>query len=250
MELPKIEQPSISAGASSHSPTQEARELFSKPDRDRLLPAGVVGIALAGGLYPLAFVTLVFIHDGPPKMNQGVNVFGSILLGCLFGFFIGCLYAFVVGGLLMMVAVVAAKLLSAQYEKPWLASVLGGCAGLICTMPPISYDARPEPIAFVAMSIAVVMGQIGGAWGAELRRRKLSIQLPTSGGLAHFSLKQMLILTAELSVLFAFLSALQFSNPTYWAILTCGVWLAASTGAWKLWRTYRDRNLTAAKADG
>jgi hypothetical protein len=151
-----------------------------------------MGIALAGGAYPLvlatifaAFGAITFVwsnvagYQNGPRLSEGIEVVVMLLVYSFVSGLIGVLWSGFVTVLTLPVIYLVAWSLSLQTSIVRLGAFAGGLVGFICVLPLtlsvpwVNFGGDVWQIVFVVSlgpMLATVLGQLGGTWGGSKSR--------------------------------------------------------------------------------
>lgn len=173
------------------------------------LTFGWIGIALAGGMYP---VVLTLLGVGAPPFPNGV--FDALLFSCV-AFVVGFVYAGMTATILVATAWMFAAFARISGAPIWLASLAGGWTGFLCALPMSPGFSGHR---WFDVLLATVMGQAGAAWtaGAAVRRNRriLGIETPPQKTL-RIGLVQLFGATTVICILAAAIGAVRPTREIY-----------------------------------
>lgn len=185
-----------------------------------MLGLAIIGTTLAGAAYPLVIglCDLVFGMTNAVPIPDGGYLFAFALLGGLVG---GGL-AFCVSLPVAIFAGAIAWLSRITARDVWFASLVGGWTGYFATHLMLE-SLRIDFWHWVAIGLAVAMGQIGAGGFVVWARRTLEVKPVPSHGESElrFGLRQLFGITTSVALLAAFSEALKINQwahaPTIFA---------------------------------
>jgi hypothetical protein len=172
------------------------------------LTFGWIGIALAGGLYP---VIQSLVEVGLPPLPNGLL---DAVLFSFMAFFIGFAYAGMAATVMVATAWMFAAFARIGGAPIWLASLAGGWTGFLCALP-LGGDFSGH--LWFDVLLATVMGQAGAAWiaGAAVRRNQCTLGIAAPQKKLKMCLRQLFGATTALCILAAVIGAASPTRETY-----------------------------------
>jgi len=194
-----------------------------------------LGTAVAGGLFPVVFLLASGASEllGPPSRLHPENLWMAFP-----AFLIGFLYAGLMGLIVALAGGLFAALTQIRGAPIWLASLVGGWTGFVCTvLIGANFSINPA----VSIGLATLMGQAGAATAAALgvRRNPQLLGMPKLSEPLRLSLRQLFGATTAVCLMAALVGAANPSSRLYgWiaaAAVLQGITLGLAT-AYQRWR--------------
>jgi len=213
-------------------------------------PSVMYGTAMAGGLYPIFMSLMNFsMNFSSYQLNSGQLIPFSLafLAICSLSFIIGWAFASVVSAFAVLLLRFILRSLHIEAKRVVTGAFIGGLTGLVCTSPFVltfTFSSNQFYL-YSASTLATLMGQIGGAWGAWRMLRNKSLILPTKSLLStiHFRISHMLWFTFWSVLLLTVLKLAGLLTPP--VITFLGIWFVFQTVSlaviWQIERALRRR---------
>jgi hypothetical protein len=204
------------------------------------LASGCFGTVIAGGLFPIALSMLLLID---PEWASPYPDKAALLatLGIVFGVF----FAAWVGFFLFIIAGVAQTACGLHRRCVAIAAMPGGWTGFVANYA-VSDSMRSAPT-YIVLAVAMVMGQLGGGWGAAKARRRMAAAVPSAepSSTKQFRLRELFGVTTAVAVLAAVVAAWPLTPHCRQAIGFGAGMQAVTLGGWFLLRRTRRRRIVS-----
>ncbi|HEX6962065.1 MAG TPA: hypothetical protein VF175_09380, partial [Lacipirellula sp.] len=194
------------------------------------LTFGWIGIALAGGAYP---VVQIFLDVGMPPLPS--RILAALMMSGP-AFSLGFVYAGMAATLMVATAWTFAAFARIGGAPIWLASLAGGWTGFLCVLP---FARNLSGNVWFDVLLATAMGQVGAAWtaGVAVRRNRRALGIEREPQRTfRIGLRQLFGATTFFCILAAVLGAVSPAPELYQlmaaaALLQANLTLAGLIGA-------------------
>lgn len=216
-----------------HQQTVARRLVFRDPYQDYWTNV-VVWISLSEALLPICMYSCAVIYEvaSTGQLGSSMEHFFAMGIATLsVGFTVFFAVNLMVAGFVSAIVGLVCKSLGIDVTNSVVAACTGGCVGLMVSLP---FATAGLPALFL-LTLATVLGQIGGAYGAD--RTFFAVDDPEGEPQSfRYGIKHLLIATFWLAILSAIIKTAGMATTQYLNFM--GTWLivqAAGLASIKLW---------------